>query len=1245
MADPIHLLLAKNIVRAEGGDFERFCNYLLELEVNRRHVNGRVDGHPPQYVKDGGVDILVTVTETPLSEASNFPKALTPDLPCKMAVSCKTGAKWKSLMLRDTKTRDGKKNPFIEHVETGGYVLLLVHRQVPAMEKQAFLKNFLDSLAKASAVSVEELSTRVRLNDANDLAEFFAYRPIRLDEPLRKLLAIPDFKGLDSMEVWSARQRHLRTEPDWIPDRSRTDAIDAIRALLRGPIDGTPNAIWLSGSPGVGKSRLVQEALAVDDIEQRVLAASDFQYGYEAVYAGDASRLGDGILVVDECSPDEVSGLTATFMGRSSGQSSTLILIGPPRRSGNVQFSGLKIQLEPLSPEAERALVESQVGSQADQTFVTRIVHLTEGFPWFAVLLSQAVRDDPESLPETATQWRAASLALAGPMRDFKSATEHEQEALLRAKALLAIMMTEGEAWASLTTEEEQKLSLTFEARWSDIKNAALRCFDRGLVRERQEWKYKYVTPLNVGRLAATHLLGAPHSIGSRIREHVPERRDYLYRRLQSAEMRPFDLATLAIEDVVSFEYQPTWESLRILPVSLLAQFSPAETARVVRAFIETQSVEELHARTNERRNLVFALEHVCRRKQGFSDAEHALFRLALAENETWGNNATGVWEHLFLVILALTHLPFERRVRLLERHFDTDDSNALRLACKALGQAVGQEYSGPGYTEQDKVDGEWWVPTISEARQGKLLAWRLLWTLLETKGVIKDELCELAAQHLRSSFYYGIAETIIDGLTERASLCSATGKARLREAISDVREFEIVTEEVERSLSKLASAVAPNDYHGRVLDVAGNWSPAGHLRNHEDYESLRRKEDELDQAVAREGLAGDPPLLSNELKWLSSEAATRASPFMFQVGKMDSSLRLVDGVVEHMALGYAANSFSSYLAGVQSTRGADAVDRIASRFLSNPEHMWALVLTIRRCGVNEARVGWLVELIETSKLDVGLLHPLEYMDWSNVGASVLAAFIEVLLNQQSSSADTIALNIAVSQRNRLSDSRDILEEVLVRASRGPSKGTMDAYHWERAARVLVEEGRVNAVIQAAVSLLSTTDRYAGDQEAWEILSELSEENGEEIWKAMVPVIEKRDEKAFSVALGFQSHRLLVRLPVDRIMDWVGQDEGRALWIALLCNVQSPELDEITRRLLILFGPESSPAAELAARAGSTDGVVSSIAGHAKRQAENARRWSEDQEPNVAAWGRLMIENLERSYEYHAAWEEFQDRQ
>jgi hypothetical protein len=1245
MPDPIFLLPAEHVVRVKGNQFETLCFYLLQVEVSRRHF-GHVNGNPPPYVRDGGVDLEVFVTAEPRVSEDDYPGALTPDFVGEIAVACKSGDGW-----RDSLKADAKKPEFLKRIKAGGFGLMFVHTQVGPADKDKLVSDVSQVLAEETGEQATDISRRLRLVDANNIAVSYAFHPVRVDEGLRQTLAIPQYPGLITTDQWATMLRHQRSEPAFVANSQRESTIEAIQeAVTRSPAAQEPKVIWVSGPPGVGKSRVVLEALREEEIARRVLIADDFTYGREAVFAGDPARLGDGILVVDECSRSDVSGMAATFVGRAAGQCSTLILIGPADAVRPGEFNGLQLGITPLDETSDRTLIAQELGLQPTDEMVSRITRLTEGFPWFGVLLADAVRDDPGALPPTAKQWDATLLAISGPRHDY-GGNEFEQKrvGMLRAKSLLAVMMTEGDTWDDLTSEKENRLGLAFDEKWSDLTAVARQCQERGLIRERQNWRFKYVTPRNLGRLSAIYFLTPPEPLGKRIRNHVPEYREYFYQRLKEAEVPEHLLRALSEDDLQVFISNPSWTALKTVPVALIARYVPGRIARVLRSFLEDREISELTAHRDERRDLVFALNHVCRRKEGFYDAEAALFRLALAENESYGNNATGVWKELFLGALSLTHVSFTKRLDVLEAHFRTGDEAGMGLAVQALGVAIGHEYSGPMYTEDDKVDGEWDFGTWPQVIAGKLRAWQLLMRLVQEQvaPVVVNDLCEVAAQSLRSAFYYHIAAEVLELVCEHAKAWPPVGKAKLRESISDVRDFEDLSDrKVKKAVDKLSKLIAPHDYHSRLVDVVGNWHPAGHIKDAEQYEGLQKRESQLDEQMALEGLQGDPPPLLDEIQWLSSPAAVRATPFMVHVGQLDKQLLLLSCLIEFMTVGDASNAFAGYLAGVQSAQGSGAVDPILSDLRRDPNYHWAFMLSVWRAGPTDVRVSWITQMLEEETLDPNLLRALEYCQWSDVSPHVLADFSLRLSSQENAVARNVALHIVVEAGSKLEELRSsILGEVILNASSGAINGTMEAHYWQLAANRLVAKGQMDVAIEAAIRFISSSEMYRGDEAAWKLLIAAMPEHGSTIWRHLSPILDNRNDRAFKVVLEMRSHGFLAHIPVQEVMMWVGLDEDRAVWAALMCNVQSETLDEIVRQLIIRFGAHSAPADELAARAGSTDRVVSSLAGHSKKQLENAGCWAMDANPIVAEWGRRLVDEMRSSYDYHEAWEEFRDRQ
>lgn len=101
--------------------------------------------------------------------------------------------------------------------------------------------------------------------------------------------------------------------------------------------------------------------------------------------------------------------------------------------------------------------------------------------------------------------------------------------------------------------------------------------------------------------------------------------------------------------------------------------------------------------------------------KEQFVGAARLLLRLAAAENEQWGNNATGQFLQLFQPLLAGTEAPPELRIAVIDEALDSDEPLVRGLAIQALGRAIRND--GYGRSGSAEMQGgqrlKDWSPTI----------------------------------------------------------------------------------------------------------------------------------------------------------------------------------------------------------------------------------------------------------------------------------------------------------------------------------------------------------------------------------------------------------------------------------------------------------------------------------------------------------------------------------------------------
>jgi hypothetical protein len=125
-----------------------------------------------------------------------------------------------------------------------------------------------------------------------------------------------------------------------------------------------------------------------------------------------------------------------------------------------------------------------------------------------------------------------------------------------------------------------------------------------------------------------------------------------------------------------------------------LAIVLPDEVALHLSELIEASSLDELRAQTRSRRDLVWTLEKLVWHRRTFAIAAKSLLQLALAENETFANNATGTWVDLFGTMLPGTAATPNQRVDYLSQVVQDPRPEARLLAVKGAAGSLAYHES-----------------------------------------------------------------------------------------------------------------------------------------------------------------------------------------------------------------------------------------------------------------------------------------------------------------------------------------------------------------------------------------------------------------------------------------------------------------------------------------------------------------------------------------------------------------------
>lgn len=1243
-------------------EFELFCRELLDCEWVDRHVAVKsVEGPPPPY--GAGSDLTFEVTSFPHISREEYKARwgvlpLTPDELGTVVYSCKTGTSW----WKKLKGEAGTGSDWAQKaLQAGGRLTILIDRPcAESQDKRRELARIYAGRMRGGKPGVRALEQRIAIIDANDLAQFLrARKPSELSAGLRGKLGVGTIPGLQTLDDWARWHQEDRGRmPEFAWDELREDVCQRITTVMMSP-DEQPcaRAIWLTGPPGVGKTRLLLESLRGQEaISRRVRVAATLEHGIAALREHHLfEHYPTAVLVVDDCPEHGLPDIGMWLLQQNRRGTGGLIVITPMAR--DLEPSSLvppslrevRISIEPMEREAHRALIRNEIGPVRSDEEVDRIASLTEGYPWFATLVAREIGQGAD-VPRNVAD--AAKLALCSS-RDG----EWRRTMFRRARALLLVMLTENDDGDSLNDEERKALCLWVKLRdWEEFEHTVEECKERGLLRMRRGRFFKYVTPAILGREVAKMLLvpspgGGPAPCGPDLRKHARRFLHGLYQILERLGLDPSVLADLAAPIARDLESaQPL--GLDILgrtgiseaELDFAVRHQPEQVGRVLARWIAREPLDSLRERTGMRRTLISALETLSKRPSCFSHAEAALFRLACAENEVFSYNATALWQSLFT---GNVHQPADDHWGLLRERCLQGEVAARLIALGGVRAGLLSRYRvAPrrSFPEERPVRSHA-EDLQSYHREG----WRLLVDCMgdDDSGVVARA-GEIAAEALAGAVTVGLAAEVAAMLDGLVPALDEPTRRKLRDAFGRIDTRRLETSEAD-VWHLLGAALQPNSFGERLRQQVGSWTGAADA------------DDEVaqDRALAREGLAPPNRPLLSEIEWLASADAVRRGSFVTAVAMEDVERVACDVLIDRARRDPdAAELLAAYCFGWQRAGREAEVDALLPALAAEPALAEALALTIWRLGASNGRVELLLDLIARDVLTDQVFRAFTLDAWDrDVSDAVLQRVVEALLGCGSPRAHELAMTLVVNRLWRLAPRDDswppelaqtlrrwqpVLEQCLrATAPHELSGGTGSL--WQRGAYFLRKAGGNVAEI-ALLGLTTSSSPWRLGDSAWEALADAAEHDAGAAWSALVAAeAHAGPALADALAMGLRHHHITRWLDAETVMRWIGRRVDRATWMARAVSMHiGHELPALARALLVRFGPNSEVAAVLGAVFQSTSGsaLVPSATYFYRARIEQTRHWSTDSHPHVRDWAAALLGALEKGYEYHLAYEE-----
>ena len=577
---------------------------------------------------------------------------------------------------KDVLTKKGEIQPMIKSVLAAGgrYVMLVSHPSV----KQSMMAHEIAIRARLKAKGLSFNDDQVAVRDAAQIAMWVNAFPSVAAWLLGQTQ--PGLTGpFRDWSHWAGRHEH--DSSPWVDDTR----LDPFRAELRRLVGAPRGVARVVGPSGVGKSRLTLEALGPDAAEEvsgltlssLVLYAVESEAGSAAIKSATQNLADAGacaVVVVDRCDQETHEDLAG--MAKRVGSRISLITI-----DHEFQFGEMPPPSTLAIKTAEKAVVEGVVHNvlpNMDKSEQQRLARFAAGFPQAARLIAES--------------WEGSLVSASNDAlidRVLLGRRPADKGQLRKAGMLLSVFGLVG-VRAPLDADIEILAALPGAPKPHELRNSFDDLLRRGVAQARGRLISLQPAPITLP-LAQRQWRQWDHKIWDYVLAVLPD----VHLRIRAARR----LALLNREGVAlevarevcraggpfgSVEKLGQKGATEVL--SYLAEVDAKAVANLLERVLDPLDLNELKGiKGDTRRHLVWALEKIAFREDTFEQGARLILALAAAENEDWGNNATGQFKNLFAVLGGNTAAGPEARMQMLDEVLSVKEDRFMPLVVEAL--------------------------------------------------------------------------------------------------------------------------------------------------------------------------------------------------------------------------------------------------------------------------------------------------------------------------------------------------------------------------------------------------------------------------------------------------------------------------------------------------------------------------------------------------------------------------------
>lgn len=1187
-------------------------------------------------VADGGVD--ATVDATAALPSDSFLRSARNSFQVKSGTSFQPWQKSaveQELFGSRPKDATGLGRSVRECLEANGAYILVCTGSDPVAERQSAAEGHLREAFTACGYPSPNVAVWGINKIRGVIESFFPALAMRLNDRSGEMLTHYQW----SLEA--EMQRRLTT------DEKQQTVLESLRADL---MDQTTRELHIRGEPGIGKTRLVFEALKEPSVAASVLYCTGPKVARHLI--ADLRAVGDQvtvILVVDECGLSDRAGIWNQVENAFPHVSLVTIYNDTQETGSSTAF----FDAGPLSQDAVTNIIESYGVPRDD---AARYAELCDGSPRVAHVVGENLKHnapDILSSPATIDLW---GRYVAG-YDDRSSPQVRDRTVVLR---FLALFKRFG--YGPPITGEARAIAGLIETHDGTLKWARFQETVNELRRRKvlqgestlyitpkalhiwlwsQAWEVYQFDPKDIAnQLAATPaLVGWFHEM-------------FRYARESKAATKVAVALLSSGGPLGEAGFFDDGRSARFFLA--LTEAAPEAALAYLERTVATWDHDRRRRFSTGRREAVWALERIAVWEPLFGRAARVLVALAEAENESFSNNATGVFVGLFSNAggkASPTEAPPQARLPILRELLASDETRRASLGLDACDHALdslgGFRIIGAEFQGLRRPPKLWTPATWDEVYKSYSDIWKLV---AEVRSNKTSELSRKAEQILirRATIvlqFPRLAEEVLTTLEQLSVDADTAALARAAESLIHQGITILNPADVAR-LRSLRSRLVDQNFHSRMERYVSGMSP---------WDSLDETIEDRDQigptiAALAEEAVRHRELLIEELPSLLDDRAANRLQFGCDLARADTKRTLVETLFAAYRA-HAKDTGALLLCGYfryiheqdpveweELLSSLEADERLA-RYV--PEVTW-------RSGMSAEAARRVLRVVRAGRAPVESLGMFAYGGVvRGIPEEILTEWIDALLAAATRPAASRALSLAfffycmTPKVARLD--RDLVQRIL---SADPffeaqELGQMEDYEWAETANWLIELHPETAfpLVDKLLPKFGVRGTISGafHSRVRGVLDSAAKLSPTDFWHRLVPHLEVGTEASFHLRQWLRDGALNLMSPND-VWSWCEENPAKRAWY-LATFVPRPSISAAAREgrwwhdLLTRYGDREDVRRNLSANYG-TEGWSGPGSVHfSKKRQDLVAAAQVEKNSNVERWLREEITHLEQRIE------------